>query len=103
MRVQSPNLSYHPFGALFLCIECIYCKRKMTFVQRRQKTNLSFTRRARDLVQQDKEIKKMKDEQVIVVYGVLACLRGLQESGIDGPVTQGIDRLEKHLNQQAHM
>ena len=53
--------------------------------------------------EQDKEIKKMKDEQVIVVYGVLACLRGLQESGIDGPVTQGIDRLEKHLNQQAHM
>lgn len=53
--------------------------------------------------EQDKEIKKMKEEQVIVVYGVLACLRGLQEQGIDGPVTDGIAKLEKHLNQQAHV
>ena len=53
--------------------------------------------------EQDKEIKKMKEEQVIVVYGVLACLRGLQEQGIDGPVTDGIAKLEKHLNQQAHI
>ena len=52
--------------------------------------------------EQDKEIKKMKTEQTIVVYGLLACLRGLQESGIDGPVTDGIAKLEKHLNQQAH-
>ena len=51
---------------------------------------------------QDKEIKKMKTEQTIVVYGLLACLRGLKESGIDGPVTDGIAKLEKHLNQQAH-
>ena len=53
--------------------------------------------------EQDNEIKKMKEEQVIVVYGVLACLRGLQEQGIDGPVTDGIAKLEKHLNQQAHI
>ena len=53
--------------------------------------------------EQDKEIKKMKEEQVIVVYGVLACLRGLQEQGVDGPVTDGIAKLEKHLNQQAHV
>lgn len=52
--------------------------------------------------EQDKEIKKMKTEQTIVVYGLLACLRGLQESGIDGPVTDGIAKIEKHLNQQAH-
>ena len=53
--------------------------------------------------EQDKEIRKMKEEQVIVVYGVLACLRGLQETGVNGPVTDGINRLEKHLNQQAHV
>ena len=52
--------------------------------------------------EQDKEIKKMKREQTIVVYGLLACLRGLKESGINGPVTDGIAKLEKHLNQQAH-
>ena len=49
--------------------------------------------------EQDKEIKKMKEEQVIVVYGVLARLRGLQETCVNGPVTDGINRLEKHLNQ----
>ena len=52
--------------------------------------------------EQDKEIKKMKEEQKILVYGVLACLRGLKEAGVNGPVTDGIQRLEKHLNIQAH-
>ena len=52
--------------------------------------------------EQDKEIKKMKEEQQVVCYGVHACLRGLHEQGCDGPVDDAIVKLEKHLNQQAH-
>ena len=51
---------------------------------------------------QDREIKKVKEEQEIVCVGVLACLRGLREQGCDGPVDEAITKLEKHLNQQAH-
>lgn len=48
------------------------------------------------------EIKEVKEEQGILTYGVLACLKGLQEQGANGPVTEAIARIEKHLNQQAH-
>lgn len=51
---------------------------------------------------QDDEIKAIKDEQVVIVYGVLACLKGLKEQGCDGPVTDAINKIEKHLNIEAH-
>lgn len=51
---------------------------------------------------QDEEIKKMKDEQCLLTYGVLACLKGLKEQGCNGPVTEAINRIEKHINQSAH-
>lgn len=52
--------------------------------------------------EQDDEIKAIKDEQAIIVYGVLACLKGLKEQGCDGPVTDAIEKIEKHLNVEAH-
>lgn len=51
---------------------------------------------------QDKDIKDLKNEQTVICYGVLAALKGLSEQGCNGPVTLAIDRLEKHLNIQAH-
>lgn len=51
---------------------------------------------------QDDEIKSIKAEQSIIVYGVLACLKGLKEQGCDGPVTDAIEKIEKHLNVEAH-
>ena len=50
----------------------------------------------------DDEIKEMKEEQSILTYGVLACLKGLKEQGCNGPVTDAINKIEKHLNQKAH-
>lgn len=52
--------------------------------------------------QQDKDIEKIKEEQCLLTYGVLACLKGLQEQGCNGPVTEAANKIEKHLNQQAH-
>ena len=51
---------------------------------------------------QDKEIKEIKEEQSLLTYGILACLRGLKEKGCNGPVSEAIDKIEKHLNQKAH-
>ena len=51
---------------------------------------------------QDEDIKSMKDEQCLLTYGVLACLKGLAEQGCDGPVKEAISKIEKHMNQQAH-
>ena len=51
---------------------------------------------------QDKDIKSIKEEQFLLTQGVLACLKGLQEQGCDGPVTTAIKQLETHINKQAH-
>lgn len=51
---------------------------------------------------QDEEIKSIKAEQCLLTYGILACLKGLKEQGCNGPVTDTIVRIEKHLNKQAH-
>ena len=62
---------------------------------------------------QDKDIKEIrqhheddmasiKEEQTLLVYGVLACLKGLSEQGCNGPVTEAIHKFEKHLNEKAH-
>ena len=51
---------------------------------------------------QDKDIKSIKEEQSLLTYGVLACLKGLKEQGCDGPVTTAINQIEKHINKQAH-
>ena len=51
---------------------------------------------------QDTEIKAIKEEQTILVYGVLACLKGLKEQGCNGPVSDAITTIEKHINKLAH-
>jgi len=62
---------------------------------------------------QDEDIEKLKrhheedlaavrEEQTLLVYGVLACLKGLSEQGCNGPVTEAIRKYEKYLNQKAH-
>lgn len=62
---------------------------------------------------QDRDIKEIKQhheddmadvkqEQRLIVYGVLACLKGLSEQGCNGPVTEAINKIEKHLNEKAH-
>lgn len=51
---------------------------------------------------QDTEIEKLKSEQCLLTYGILACLKGLKEQGCNGSVTEAIDKIEKHINKQAH-
>lgn len=48
------------------------------------------------------DMEHMKQEQTLIVYGLLACLKGLKEQGCNGPVTEAINKIEKHLNQRAH-
>ena len=48
------------------------------------------------------DMKIVKQEQTLITYGVLACLKGLREQGCNGAVTDAIDKFEKFLNQAAH-
>lgn len=51
---------------------------------------------------QDREIAAICEEQTMICFGVLACLKGLREQGCNGPVSEALGKLEKHLNRQAH-
>jgi len=51
---------------------------------------------------QDRDIKAIKEEQTVLVHGVLACLMGLKEQGCNGPVTEAIEKIEEYINKQAH-
>ena len=51
---------------------------------------------------QDGDIKIIKKEQTLIIYGVLACLKVMHEQGANGPVTEAIDKIEKHINLAAH-
>lgn len=48
------------------------------------------------------DMKESRDERQLMIYGLLACLKGLKEQGCNGPVTEAINKIEKHLNQKAH-
>ena len=48
------------------------------------------------------DVASLKEEQTLLVYGILACLKGLKEQGCNGPVTEAINKYEKYLNQKAH-
>lgn len=66
----------------------------------RQKKQDADIKALRELHNHDME--SMKQEQTLIVYGLLACLKGLKEQGCNGPVTEAINKIEKHLNQKAH-
>ncbi len=48
------------------------------------------------------EVKESKEERLILVNGVLACLKGLKEQGCNGPVTEGINKIEEYLMKKSH-
>lgn len=63
--------------------------------------------------EQDEKIKQLEEkhkidqeglqeEQTLIIYGLLACLKGMREQGCNGPVAEAVEKIEKHLNQKAH-
>lgn len=49
-----------------------------------------------------KQVAAIQEEQALLTYGILACLKGLKEQGCNGPVTEAVEKIEKHINQKAH-
>lgn len=48
------------------------------------------------------DMHSINEEQTLLTYGILACLKGLREQGCNGPVTEAINKIDKYLNQKAH-
>lgn len=52
--------------------------------------------------EQDEKLNEIQEEQAIMCYGIMSCLKGLKEQGCDGPVEEALVMIEKHLNEAAH-
>lgn len=50
----------------------------------------------------DSDMRETREESQMLMYGILSCLKGLQEQGCNGPVTEAIGKFEKYLNEKAH-
>jgi hypothetical protein len=50
----------------------------------------------------EEDIKSLKEEQALLIDGVLACLMGLKEQGCNGQVTKTIEKYNDYLNKKAH-
>ena len=51
---------------------------------------------------QSEFIKAIEDEQTLLCYGLKGALQGLIEQGCNGPCKDALEKLNKHLNQEAH-
>lgn len=69
--------------------------------QEQQTTDLAQLKK-----QHEDDMAAMRTEIVselqLLTYGVLACLKGQQEQGLNGPVTEAANKIEQYLNQKAH-
>ena len=67
-----------------------------------RKVYLWFARQEQQNERQWRAIRQSREEQTLICYGVRACLQGLIEQGCDGPCKDALDKLENHLNKEAH-
>ncbi len=51
---------------------------------------------------QDTDIKRIKEEDTLIVFALSACLDGLQQLGANHTVPVAKDKLDNYINQQAH-
>ncbi len=51
---------------------------------------------------QSEFINAIQEEQQIICYGLRGALQGLVEQGCNGPCRDALDKLNKHLNKNAH-
>lgn len=51
---------------------------------------------------QSEIIKAMQEEQTLICYGLRGALQGLVEQGCNGPCRDALEKLDKHLNREAH-
>ena len=95
-------------GAVGLLMWCIKrgiearAERKAKETQKKEESRQNIQQLIKHSEAVDKRLSDMAEENTLQCYCLLSCLRGLEELHCDGPVHDGINRLEKYLNKKAH-
>lgn len=84
-------------GAVSAILACLYKFFKWLDNQQNQDEKLAELKE-----QHESDIKEIKDELCVIVYGLFATLDGLKQQGANGNVTDAYNTLEKHINKTAH-
>lgn len=53
-------------------------------------------------LKQEQDITRLKEENTLICYGLIAALDGLEQLGANHIVPVAKNKLEKYINQQAH-
>lgn len=76
----------------------------------KKKTTDRIDKNSKDIVELQKEVGVLKseiqddkEERIILLQGLLACLKGLQEQGCDGAVSNSITEIENYLMKKSHV
>lgn len=83
-------------------IKLIYDFVKKSTLDKIRQNEIDITHLKNDVEVIKTEIKDGKEERLVLVNGVLACLKGLKEQGCNGPVTEGINQIETYLMKKSH-
>ena len=83
-------------------IEYIYNVLKKTTLDKIEKNTKDIQELKIDVGVLKNEARDSKEERLLLVNGVLACLKGLKEQGCNGPVTEGINQIEDYLMKKSH-
>ena len=76
-----------------------YYNRALRWVDKQSAQDKKISTLESDSAQRFAELGK---EQTLLTYGILACLKGVKEQGCNGPVTEAINKIDRHLNEKAH-
>ena len=76
-----------------------YFTKLVRWVDRQQKQNNEIQQLKQTHAE---DVQIIMREQTMLTYGILACLKGLQEQGCNGPVTEAVHKIEQYLNERAH-
>lgn len=89
------------WGIIYAVIKWFQKQEKQTTdIEALKQLHLEDMEKARN--KEASDIQSIKDELCVLDYAMLATLDGLKQLHCNGNVTKAHDRLEKHLNQQAH-
>lgn len=90
-------------SAIGLFASRIYLWYKRNFADRFAKIDERLDGLEERMSQEEKEMKDSKEERLVMINGLLACLKGLHNDlHCNGPVTKGIADLEEYLIKKSH-
>lgn len=88
--------------AIFTPLVAVYKVYKKNIEDRFQSINQKIVEQQAEIETLKKESLINKNENILLIKSVQACLKGLKEQGCNGPVTEAINNIDEYLLKASH-